>query len=305
VLISIGIFSILALAPGDPLGEFAMNPALSADVRERLQTSFGLDQPLHVRYARWLIGFVQGDMGYSFTTNSPVRTLIAERLGTTLWIVGSGYLLSIVLAIPLGMLSALKPRSLYDTVVTALALLGFSLPTFLTGMIFIIVFSVKFDWFPFIYDRTLRVTDFSSFIAQLKQSVMPVAVLALFQTASLMRFVRSEALEQVYQQYVTAARARGLHEYVIVYRHILRNAMIPVVTLVALGIPNVFTGALVVEQIFRIPGIGALLISAIRSSDTPVVMAITFTYAILIVVFNLVADSIYGMLDPRIRFDEP
>lgn len=299
--ISIILFAILTLAPGDPLGEFAMNPAISEDARERLQVSLGLDQPVTVRYVRWLAAFVQGDMGYSFSTHSPVRALIGQRLGTTLRVVGAGYLLSVLLALPMGILAALRPHSLLDRTITTLALLTFSLPTFVTGMLFILVFSVKLGWFPFIYDSTHRVSDWPSLVFQVKQSVLPVLVLALFQTAMLMRFVRSSVLEQVQQDYVTTARARGLRDRVIVSRHIIRNAMLPVVTLVALGIPNVFTGALVTEQIFRVPGIGALLVNAIQSSDTPVVMAITFIYAILIVLFNLVADMLYGVLDPRVR----
>lgn len=301
--ISLVIFAILALAPGDPLGEFALNPAISAEVRERLRQSFGLDQPVHIRYIRWLVAFLQGDMGYSFSTHGPVQTLISQRMGPTLWIVGSGYLWSIVLAIPLGVVSALRPHSLFDRSITTLALLGFSLPTFLTGMLCIVVFSVKLRWLPFIYDSRLSVHDWPSFVALLRQSLLPILVLTVFQTTMLMRFVRASVLDQVQQDYVTTARARGLHDLVIVYRHIIRNALIPVVTLVALGIPNVFTGALVTEQIFRVPGIGSLLINAVQSSDTPVVMAITFIYAILIVLFNLAADMLYGLLDPRVRLE--
>ncbi len=295
------LFAIVTLAPGDPLGEFAANPAIDAEVRERLRDSLGLNQPVHIRYVKWLAAFVRGDMGYSFTSHTPVSTLIGQRLGTTLWIVGSGYLLSMVLALPLGTLSALRTDTAFDRVVAALALLGFSMPTFLTGMLFIMLFSVKLRWFPFIYNSTLTVTNWASLVAQIKQSLMPVLVLAAFQTAVLLRFVRAAVLEQLRQDYVVAARARGLYERLIVGRHVLRNALIPVVTLVALGLPGVFTGALVTEQIFRVPGIGALLISAIQSSDTPVVMAITFIYAILIVAFNLFADTLYGLLDPRVR----
>jgi peptide/nickel transport system permease protein len=157
-------------------------------------------------------------------------------------------------------------------------------------------------WFPFIYNSTLEVKDWPSFVAQVRQSVLPIGVLALFQTATLMRFMRSAALEQVYRDYVRTARAKGLQERTVVARHVLRNALIPVVTLIALGIPSVFTGALITEQVFRVPGIGSLLVSSIQTSDTPVVMAITFLYAILIVLFNLVADLLYSALDPRVQY---
>lgn len=300
--ISVVIFVVLVLAPGDPMGEFALDPSITPEVRAHIRESLGLDQPLHIRYIKWLLAFLRGDMGYSFTSHAPVSLLLMQRLAPTLWIVGSGYVLSILFALPLGILSALSPHTLFDRSVSLIALLGFSLPTFITGMFAILVFSVKLDWFPFIYQTTLQVSDWESLVAQLKQSLLPVLVLAVFQTAALLRFTRSSLLEQLYQDYVRTARAKGLREWLIVQRHVLRNALIPVVTLVALGIPGIFTGAIVTEQLFRVPGIGSLLIRAMQSSDTPVVMAITFIYAVLIVLFNLLADVLYGILDPRVRY---
>ena len=302
VAISIVIFSILALAPGDPLGEFASNPAITAEVRENIRKSLGLDQPVYIRYIKWFWSFARGDMGYSFTSRSPVFQLLLQRLSTTLWIVGSAYILSILIALPLGIISAVKRYSLTDQIVTTFTFLGFSIPTFFTGLLFIIVFSVWLNWLPFIYNSTLRVTDWSSFLEQVKQSIMPVCVLALYQSAVLMRFIRSAVLDELNQEYVRTALAKGLTNFAVIKNHILRNAMIPVVTLIALDIPAIFTGALVTEQVFRVPGIGALLIESIYRSDTPVVMAITFIYGILIVIFNLVADILYGFLDPRVRY---
>ncbi|MBF2005569.1 MAG: ABC transporter permease [Chlorogloeopsis fritschii C42_A2020_084] len=300
--ISIIIFAILALAPGDPMGEFALNPSLTAEVRENVRISLGLDQPIYIRYIKWFVAFMTGDMGYSFTSRSPVGALILQRLPTTLWVVGSAYILGTILAVPLGVISALKRHSVFDVILTTLVFFGFSLPTFFTGLLFIIIFSVQLKWLPFIYNSTLQVTDWQSFTAQIQQSIMPVCVLALWQAAMLMRFVRSEVLENLHQDYVRTAYAKGLPTFAVIYRHVLRNALIPVVTLVALDIPNVFTGALVTEQVFRVPGIGALLIDSIYRNDTPVIMAITFIYAILIVVFNLIADILYGLLDPRVKY---
>ncbi|RUR75146.1 ABC transporter permease [Chlorogloeopsis fritschii PCC 9212] len=300
--ISIIIFAILALAPGDPMGEFALNPSLTAEVRENVRRSLGLDQPIYIRYIKWFVAFMTGDMGYSFTSRSPVGALILQRLPTTLWVVGSAYILGTILAVPLGVISALKRHSVFDVILTTLVFFGFSLPTFFTGLLFIIIFSVQLKWLPFIYNSTLQVTDWQSFTAQIQQSIMPVCVLALWQAAMLMRFVRSEVLENLHQDYVRTAYAKGLPTFAVIYRHVLRNALIPVVTLVALDIPNIFTGALVTEQVFRVPGIGALLIDSIYRNDTPVVMAITFIYAILIVVFNLIADILYGLLDPRVKY---
>ena len=302
IAISIIVFAILALAPGDPMGEFATNPAITAEVRENIRRSLGLDQPIYIRYLKWIWAFIHGDLGYSFTSRSPVIELLLQRLPTTLWVVGSAYILGVLIAFPLGIISALKRNSLIDQIVTTFAFLGFSLPTFFTGLLFIIFFSVQLNWLPFIYNSTLQVTNWSSLLEQIKQSIMPISVLALYQSAVLMRFIRSSITEELHQEYVRTAYAKGLRSFAVLTNHILRNAMIPVVTLIALDIPTIFTGALITEQVFRVPGIGELLIKSINSSDTPVVMAITFIYAILIVLFNLIADITYGLLDPRVRY---
>ncbi len=302
IAISLVLFTILALAPGDPLGEFASNPSITEEVRENIRKTLGLDQPIHIRYIKWFFAFIKGDLGYSFTSRSPVLDLILQRLPTTLWVVGIAYIFSVLIAFPLGVISAIKRYSILDQTITTFAFLGYSLPTFLTGLLFIVVFSVQLNWFPFIYNSTLQVTDFSSFIEQIKQSIMPITVLALYQSAVLMRFIRSAILDELTHDYVRTAQAKGLSNYSIIKDHIIRNALIPVVTLIALDIPTIFTGALVTEQVFRVPGIGALLIDSIYRSDTPVVMAITFIYGILIVIFNLIADLTYGFLDPRVRY---
>ncbi len=302
LVISMIIFTILALAPGDPLGEFASNPAITAEVRENIRKSFGLDRPIHIRYFKWLTSFIRGDMGYSFNSRSPVAQLLGQRLATTFWIVGIAYLLGLLLAFPLGIISAIKRYSITDQIITTIAFLGFSIPPFFTGLLFIIIFSVQLGWFPFIYNSTLEVKDWQSLIAQIKQSVMPISVLALYHAAILMRFIRSSVLDELKQEYVKTALSKGLTNFAVIKNHVLRNAMIPVVTLIALDIPAIFTGALVTEQVFRVPGIGALLIDSIYRSDTPVVMAIAFIYAILIVFFNLVADLVYALLDPRVKY---
>jgi len=226
-----------------------------------------------------------------------VNKLILQRLPTDLWVVGSAYLIALVIAIPVGVLAAVKQYSLFDQIATTIAFIGFSLPTFFTGVLFIIVFSITLGWLPFIYSTTATAPG-----EILKQSIMPVAVLALFQAATLTRFTRASVLDNVRQDYVRTARAKGVAERHIVTRHVLRNSLIPVVTLIALSLPAVFTGAVVTEQIFRVPGIGSLLITSILSNDTPVVMAITVVYAVLVVIFNLVADVLYGLLDPRIKY---
>ena len=302
IAISIVIYLVLALAPGDPLSGLASNPSIPLEVRENIRRSLGLDQSISVRYVKWAIAFFTGNMGYSFSSNVPVNQLILQRLPTTLWVVGLAYLFSILIAFPFGILSALKRYTWADQLATTFAFAGFSIPPFFTGLLFILLFSVQLGWLPSIYNGTLAVNSFPSFIAQVKQSVMPIAVLTLFQTAVLMRYIRAAVIEQLNADYVRTAYAKGLSSPQVIFRHVLRNALIPVVTLIALDIPAVFTGALITEQVFRIPGIGSLLIDSITRSDTPVVMAITFIYAILIVIFNLIADLLYGVLDPRIRY---
>ena len=299
--ISVVIFVLLAIAPTNPLGELATNPSITLEVRENLRRSLGLDDPILIRYFKWLWALMQGNFGYSFGSRSPVSGLILQRLPATLWVIGSGYLLSVLLALPLGTLSAIKKGTGLDWLISTLAFVGFSLPTFFTGLLLILIFSVQLGWVPFIYSSTLVVNNWSSFWDLVRQSILPVAVLALFQTAILMRFIRSAIAEELPQDYVRTAHAKGLSRTRVLGIHILRNASIPVVTLLALDIPSLFTGSLVLEQVFRIPGMGALLIDSINRGDTPVVMAVSFIYAVLVVVFNLLADVLYGWLDPRVR----
>jgi len=300
--ISIVLFSILALAPGDPFGELALNPNIPPEVRLNLRKQFGLDDPLLVRYVRWLTAMVHGDWGYSFVSRLPVQQLILQRLPTTLFVLGSAYVLALLIALPVGLLAAVKPYSFFDQVATTFAFVGYSLPTFFTGLLFILVFSIYLGWLPFIYSSTIEARGVAWVLEHLRQGAMPMTVLGLFEAAALTRFVRSAMLEVINQDYITTARAKGLPERLTVLKHALRNALIPVVTVVALQIPTIFTGAVITEQIFRVPGIGSLLIAAIESTDTPVVMAITFVYAALVILFNLLADLVYGLLDPRIPY---
>ncbi|GBD18347.1 Glutathione transport system permease protein GsiC [bacterium HR27] len=303
VAISIVIFTILALAPGDPLAEFAMNPAVPPEVRQRIRQSMGLDDPIPVRYVKWASSMLRGDFGYSFRSKSPVIDLIRQRLPTTLYVIGTAYVLSVLIAIPVGVLSAIRQYSIFDNIATSLAFIGFSLPTFVTGILFILVFSVKLGWLPMIYRTTIETEGLAGLWEKIKQALMPIMVLALFETAALARYTRAAMLETIHQDYVRTARAKGLSERAVILRHALRNALIPVVTIVALSIPGIFTGAVITEQIFRVPGMGSLLISAIRDNDTPVIMAITIIFSALVVLFNLIADILYGVLDPRIKYE--
>jgi peptide/nickel transport system permease protein len=232
-----------------------------------------------------------------------VIDLVLERLPQTLWVVGMAYFLSIAIAIPIGVFAAYRQNSMFDQASSVLAVIGFSLPTFFTGVLVIQVFAVWLGWFPSLYNTTLRVTDWDSFLQQLKQMIMPVLVLTFFQVATISRFARSSSIENLRQDYVRTARSKGLGERMVVTRHVVRNSMIPVVTLIALGIPGIFGGAIVTEQIFAVNGIGQLLILSIQSNDLPVVQTVLMIFAVLVVVFNLIADIAYGILDPRIRYN--
>ena len=297
--ISVILFTVLALAPGDPFGELATNPAVPPEVREALRVKFGLDDPIVLRYVRWITAMLHGDWGFSFASRIDVDKLILQRLPATLFVIGSAQLLALCIAIPVGVLAARKPYSIFDQITSTLAFVGFSLPTFFTGLLFILVFSVQLDWLPFVYSDIYE-TGWRWYWENFRQAIMPICVLGPFQAASTTRYVRSAVLDVIRLDYVTTARAKGLGERVVIVKHVVRNALIPVVTLIALQMPAIFGGAIVTEQIFRIPGIGSLLISAILANDTPVIMAVTFVFACLVVLFNLIADVLYGWLDPRI-----
>ncbi len=321
LVISFIIFALLDLAPNDPTGDLPLT--IPPETREKIRMSLGLGQPFHIRYLRWLEQFFVNEplnileqvwgleIGNSadrlrvssWSTRSPVVDLIVQRLPQTLWVVGLSYLVAICIAIPIGVISAYKQYSVFDQLGTFISMIGFSVPTFFTGTLMIVIFSAQLGWLPSIYDTTHQVTDFDSFLTQLKQIIMPVMVLAFFSAAQLSRFMRSSMLDNLNLDYVRTARAKGLGEPVVLLVHVLRNSLIPVVTVIALGLPQVFAGAIITEQIFRVNGIGQLLIIAIQGADIPLVQTLTFIFAVLIVSFNLIADLVYGILDPRIRYD--
>jgi peptide/nickel transport system permease protein len=300
--ISIVLFTVLALAPGDPFEELATNPNVPPEVRLALRASLGLDDPIWQRYFHWLASMLRGDWGFSFVSRIDVDTLILQRLPVTVAIIGSSLVLALLVALPVGVLAAVKPYSWFDRIASTLAFVGFSLPTFFTGLLFILLFSIQLDWLPFVFRADVSETGWRWWWEHVKQSIMPVSVLGLALAASWMRYVRSSVLDVVRLDYVSTARSKGLSERVVILKHAVRNALIPVVTLVALQLPQLFGGAIVTEQIFRIPGIGSLLIDAILRNDTPVIMAVTFVLSVLVILFNLLADVLYGWLDPRISY---
>jgi peptide/nickel transport system permease protein len=321
ITISLIIFAILDLAPGDPTSQLPLT--LPAEIREQIRESLGLNEPFLVKWVKWMrlmfineplnaienifnvcIGDCEGRARIiSWSSRAPAIDVIMQRIPQTLWVLGLAFIIGTLIAIPVGIISAYKQYSAFDNVGTLFSTIGFSVPTFFTGLLAIVIFSVTLDWFPSFYDTTLVVNSWETLVQQVKQMIMPVAVLSLFNAAALSRFTRASMLDNLNEDYVRTARSKGVSERKVVMTHVLRNSLIPVVTLLALQIPGIFGGAIITEQIFRINGLGQLLIVAIGQSDVPMVQTLTFIFAVLIVAFNLVADVTYGFLDPRIRYD--
>ncbi|GGX56811.1 ABC transporter substrate-binding protein [Tateyamaria omphalii] len=319
LFISLVIFLLLQLAPGDPMAQVPLT--VPPEVKEKMREALGLGAPLHVQYWKWMVQFfwiepqvlmdhwfgttfAEGKQRViSWQTRSPVMDIVVQRIPQTLWVVGLSYIVGILIALPIGIYSAYKQYSVFDQSGTFITMIGFSIPPFFTGPLLIVVFSVQLGWLPSIYDTTHVVTDWASFKVQFMQMVMPVMVLALQTTAQISRYMRSSMLDNLGQDYVRTARAKGLREGVVVMQHVLRNSMIPVITVIALGVPSIFGGAIITENVFKVNGIGQLLLTALFANDIPMVMTLTFIFAILIVLFNLIADVLYGVLDPRIRYD--
>src|SRR5215471_9610921 len=236
--ISIVLFTVLALAPGDPFGELATNPNVPPEVRANLRAQFGLDDPIAVRYLHWFASMLHGDWGFSFASRIDVDQLILQRLPTTLLVLGASQILALLIALPVGIYAATRPYSLFDQIANTLAFVGFSLPTFFTGLLFILFFSIHLDWLPFVYRADIDAVGWRWWWEHVRQAIMPVAVLGFFQGAAWTRFVRSAVLDVIRLDYVTAARSKGLAERMVILKHVVRNALIPVVTLVALQMPT-------------------------------------------------------------------
>jgi len=319
LFISLVIFMLLELAPGDPMAQVPLT--VPPDVKELMRQSLGLGEPTHVRFGKWLWQFFivepmvladhllgtnlafEQQRVLSWQFRSPVMDVIVQRMPQTLWVVAMSYVVGILIALPIGIYSAYRQYSVFDQTGTFLTMVGYSVPPFFSGVLVIVIFSVQLGWLPSIYNTTLQVVDWATFKQQVMQMVMPVMVLALQTTAQISRFMRASMLDNLNQDYVRTARAKGLSEWTVVMVHVLRNSMIPVVTVIALGVPYIFGGAIITEQIFKVNGLGQLLITAIQANDLPMVQTVTFMIAVLIVLFNIIADVLYGVLDPRIRYD--
>ena len=301
--ITIAMFIIINLAPGDPVSAL-LNPEQAANLGpgwvEQQKEKLGLNDPMPVRYLTWLRETVSGNLGYSYTDRVAVSEKIGERIGPTLALMSVVLVLAILIGIPLGVLSALRQYSVIDYALTVLGFLTVSIPSFFLALVLIYVFAIKLDWLPatgmYTVGQARTVADSMSHI------ILPATVLGLAQAAPIIRYTRASLLETVRQDYVTTARAKGLAESRVVVGHALRNSLIPIITVVALNVPSLLGGTVIIEQVFSWPGMGSLAISAVQGRDYSTLMGINLIAAIMILLSNLLADAVYAVVDPRIRY---
>jgi peptide/nickel transport system permease protein len=297
--VSLILFTLMRLAPGGPEavligGEF------SQEVAARIRHRLGLDRPLLVQYGTWALAALQGDLGRSFKTGDPVATLIWDRLPSTLQLTGGALAFALVVAVPLGVLAAVRRNTVWDTLGSAVSLFGISFPSFWLGIMLILLFSELLRWLPpsglSEYGREGDLAE------RLRHAILPTLTLGLIQMAAFMRFTRSSLLEALRQDYVRTARAKGLPGARVIWRHALRNALIPVVTVVGLSLPTLVGGAVLTETVFAWPGIGRLAVGAVFERDYPVIMGVNLLVGAIVITANLLTDLVYCLIDPRISY---
>lgn len=297
--VSLIIFAILHLAPGDPLSVYAENPAVTQEALDNIRESFGLDRPLPEQYVRWFTSFIRGEWGYSMRTNNPAFSDALSRLPATALLSGSAFLIALVIALPLGIVSAVKRYSWIDHTATFFSFLGISTPVFWLGLMAQLVFAVELRWLP---SAGMMTVGDGSLSDQLRHLILPASVLSLAFVAGWSRYVRSSMIEVLDLDYVRTARAKGLREWAVINRHALKNALIPVVTVVALDFAVLFSGAVITETIFAWPGLGRLFVESMTGRDYPVLLGLLMFGSFGLILINLVTDLLYASLDPRVRY---
>ena len=299
-IITFATFVLMQMLPGGPLAAYENNPEISQEDIQRLRHEMGLDRPIPVQYWAWLKNFVRGDWGYSFATKRPVLQEIWDRLPNTIYLTGFSLIVALMIAIPVGIISATRQYSIFDHITTTLTYVGRSMPVYYSGLLLIIIFSIWLRWFPSGGMHTLG-KEFS-IVDSLHHLFLPMVSLSTLIAAKYVRFLRTSMLEVIHQDYIRTAAAKGLHNRVIIYKHAFRNAAIPLVTVVAIDLPVLFAGALFTETVYSWPGMGRLFVDSATRFDYSIVMGIVAAIAFLVVVSNLIADVIYGILDPRITY---
>jgi peptide/nickel transport system permease protein len=296
-IISILAFMLIQLAPGDPIQSF-VTPDMNAEDVERVRKSLGLDEPIHIQYWMWLQNIFAGNFGYSIISKRPVLEMIVERLPATVGLMGASLLLSLLIAVPLGMLTAVKKNSFFDRLANFISYIGISIPGFWFALLLIYVFSLQLGLLPSMGMRTVGVTSFWDVV---KHGILPCLVLSFQSISVYMRYIRSSTIRQLEEDYVQIQYAYGSSRGKILVNHVLRNVLLPVITIIGLSIPNLVGGAFITETVFSWPGLGLLGVTSIFSFDYPVIMAITLFSSIMLVLGNLLADILYSVVDPRIR----
>ncbi|WP_343216481.1 ABC transporter permease [Deinococcus aestuarii] len=298
--VSLILFGVLHLAPGGPLDVYADNPSVSPEALAQMRTAFGLDQPLPVQYVSWVTAFFQGEWGFSIRTARPVVQEIGERVGPTLLLGGTSFVVSLLIAIPLGVLSAVRKYSAVDYGITFLSFLGVSMPVFWLALMLQLVFAVQWRILP---SAGMQTIGSDSLLDIARHLILPAGILAFASVAGWSRYMRSSMVDVLAQDYVRTAKAKGVPERSVVYRHALRNGLIPIITVVALDFATILSGAVITETIFAWPGMGRLFIESMNGRDYPVLMALMMVGSFALIVSNLVADLAYGAADPRIRYE--
>jgi peptide/nickel transport system permease protein len=305
------IFFVLHLAPGDPT-TFYFNPNVPPEIIEQLRRNLGLDQPLHVQYFRWLASFFTGDFGYSFAQSRPVRDILLEALPNTLMLTGTALVLVFLVGILIGVLQAVRQYSIFDSASSVISLFFYSMPSFWLALMLMLVFSLKahqWGWPIALPPTGITSVDYEFMTTteriwdRISHLILPVGTLTLALAAGVARYTRGQMLEVIRQDYIRTARAKGLPERKVIMKHALRNSMLPVITLLGLYLPLLFSGAVFIEVIFAWPGMGRIIVDAIFARDYPLVMATSFVFAVIVVLGNLLADVLYAVADPRIRYD--
>lgn len=308
------VFIFMHAAPGDPTAMY-MHPSVAPEVLEQMQRNWGLDQPLHIQYVRWMKSFLTGDFGYSLTQHRPVAAILAERIPNTLLLSGTALVLIFAIGIAVGIVQAVRQYSLLDNVLTLVALFIYSMPTFWLALILMLIFAFKvyqIEWWPEFLrfpasDMTsvgyYALSGWGKFVDRLRHLTLPAISLGIASAASVARYMRSSMLEVIHQDYIRTARAKGLPERTVILKHALKNALLPIITLLGLYLPFLFSGAVLVEMVFSWPGMGRTIVDAIFQRDYPLVMATSFVFATMVVIGNLVADILYAAVDPRIRYE--
>lgn len=305
-IISVLSYILMSFAPGDVLALFEDPMAThlaTQNQREQVLERLGLDVPIHMQYFNWIKGIVlDGNFGYSFLDGRPVIDKILERIPATLWLTVTALVISLIIAIPIGVISAVKRNSFIDLLFSFYSYLGLSSPAFFVALIAILFFSFKLGWTPVSGMRD--VYDHFDFVDRIKHILLPATVLSFGMVAGNTRFIRSSMLEVINQDYIRTARAKGLSEFKVIFKHSLRNALLPIITIVAMQLPIIVGGAFIIEQIFGWPGLGRLAIGAVFMRDYPLIMSTTMIVAVAVILCNLMADILYAVVDPRIRFQK-